>query len=89
MGVEMLRSAQHDSAVLLLSLLHPSHSSPPSLPQQLMGFSSVDAYWAITMVALRGVQSHLPDQMQVVGGAFEGFAELGGGNFDEAVRAFS
>jgi hypothetical protein len=28
----------------------------------------------------------LPDQVQVVGGAFESFAELGGGNFDEAVR---
>ena len=49
--------------------------------------ASLGAYWATLVVALRGMQSHLPDQVQVVGGTFEGFAELWGGNFDETVRA--
>jgi hypothetical protein len=60
----MLRSPQHGSAVLLpryrhlrivsLALTrsgHPSHSSPHSPRQYLMGFYLVDAYWATLAVA--------------------------------------
>ena len=35
----------------------------------------------------KGDVLYLPDQVQVIGSTFEGFAELWSGNFDEAVRA--
>jgi len=65
LGVEMLRCAQHDNPDLLPRLSptesvplalttsgHPSHSSPHLPLHLLMGFSSVDAYWASLADAL-------------------------------------
>ena len=52
LGVEMLRCAQHDSAVLLPRPHHLRAFRLLSPPQHLMGFSWVDAYWATLVVAL-------------------------------------